>query len=298
MKRYLMVGFSLFFLVTLLLLPTAAESAPASSDADVVAMVDEIFSSAKDALQSLEQPIYEAFDDRRIYNFDPADAYYFYWFDSDVFDKRYQNGYKKGDSLEYWLDMGDPQILLPSSDGVARVIEYRNIDGNWEKYASYGAWFDGSSKNSYLLSKEQVLSAVQSYDFGKIQDIRLVVTTLGCMTSLIYVKSDTGEYVIPYGIRDKIGMTDGEVYTVEELAHHAYWNWYGCTYYCMHCGRSGVNWLQLHWPYLLSWTIPPICLAAFVLILLVRRHKKEKGRQANGESSELVSADTADEAKA
>ena len=213
MKKIVFLMSVVLMLVLVFVLPTSAE-------ANIAALVEEQFTSAQEELGMDE--FFSAYDEQ----WDPTKAYWCSWLSTEAFSKEY----KKGDSIDNWIYSGNVCIFVPTEDGYSRYRDYFYKDGAWTASGNgygFGSMHTQGYQDSPVLRKDALIRALEELKLGNVQEVRFLMANWISFCTLVYVKSDTGEYMIPFGCSKEISLVDGELYTVKEVAQTAWRDWYG-----------------------------------------------------------------------
>ncbi|MBQ7336955.1 MAG: hypothetical protein IJW40_00710 [Clostridia bacterium] len=216
-NKYKTFFVTILILVFLFVLPVL----PASAESNIAALVEEQFTSAQEELGIDELSTISSAQ----YSYDPSGAYWCTWLSTELFSEEY----KEGDSLDTWAHPNNVCIFVPTADGLSGFMEFRYKQDAWTENLGYtytGLVWQGY-QDSYVLRKDALIYALERLELGNVEEIRFYMADWIHYCTLVYVKSDTGEYMIPFGCSKKISLVDGELYTVKEVADAAWRDWYG-----------------------------------------------------------------------
>ncbi len=232
-------------------------SIPASAESNIAALVEEQFASAQEEL---------GMDDLIVHGktYDPSKAYWCTWLFADSFSEEY----REGDSLDAWAHPSNVCIFVPTADGLSGFTDFRYKQDEWTTSGGYtytGLVWQGY-QDSYVLRKDALIYALERLELGNVEEIRFYMADWIHYCTLVYIKSDTGEYMVPFGCCKKISLVDGELYTVKEVAQTAWRDWYGSS----QIAAQKENAVRI------ALTVALVAVAVAVTVPLLVRHKKKK----------------------
>lgn len=110
---------------------------------------------------------------------------------------------------------GEKKVIVPyvTNDNKDAVLSYRIEDGTLELISKA---ILGDSNDRYIPIEEINAIVADELSNKSIKNIRYVYAEL-YSTTLIYVETDKGEYVIPYAREGVLNVKNGKTYTVEKL---------------------------------------------------------------------------------